>query len=93
MKIKEDLLLARGFKSEKELTDFLKDCKDANWVRELKEYYGLSETEEVEEEPIEEVEEPIEEIEKPIEEIEETTEIIEEPTEEVEETKTKKSKK
>lgn len=41
MKISTDLLLARGFNSEKELNDFLNNCVDKNWVEELKEYYGL----------------------------------------------------
>lgn len=41
MKISADLLLARGFNSEKELNDFLNNCVDKNWVEELKEYYGL----------------------------------------------------
>ncbi len=47
-KINAKLLSARGFKSEKDLTDFLKNCKDENWIKELKEYYGLVNKEEVE---------------------------------------------
>lgn len=55
MKIKEDLLLARGFNSEKDLNDFLKNCVDKSWVEELKEYYGLVNTNSniIEEETIE----------------------------------------
>lgn len=49
-KINAKLLSARGFKSEKDLTDFLKNCKDENWIKELKEYYGLVNKEEVESE-------------------------------------------
>lgn len=49
-KIDAKLLLDRGFKSEKDLTDFLKNCKDESWIKELKEYYGLVNKEEVESE-------------------------------------------
>lgn len=49
-KINAKLLSDRGFKSEKDLTDFLKNCKDENWIKELKEYYGLVNKEEVESE-------------------------------------------
>lgn len=60
-KINAKLLSARGFKSEKDLTDFLKNCKDENWIKELKEYYGLVNKEEVEtEEEITEDEEDTE---------------------------------
>lgn len=65
-KIDSELLLSRGFRSEKELNDFLKNCNDESWIKELKEYYGLlketeeeieEETEEVKEEETEEVKE------------------------------------
>lgn len=49
-KINNDLLLARGFKNEKELNNFLKNCNDENWVKELKDYYGLTSEDDVVEE-------------------------------------------
>jgi hypothetical protein len=47
MKINTDLLLARGFNSEKELNDFLNNCVDESWVKELKEFYGLVNTDKI----------------------------------------------
>ena len=58
MKIDKELLLSRGFISEKHLKDFLENCVDESWVNELKEFYGLTDiTEEVNEETKEETEE------------------------------------
>jgi len=52
MKIKEELLLARGFNSEKELNDFLKNCVDKTWVEELKEYFGIVNSDKIVEENV-----------------------------------------
>jgi len=49
-KINNDLLLARGFKNEKELNEFLKNCNDESWIKELKDYYGLTNEDDVVEE-------------------------------------------
>ena len=37
---REELLLSRGFRTEKELETFLKNCKDESWKKELIEFYG-----------------------------------------------------
>lgn len=59
---REELLLSRGFRTEKELETFLKNCKDESWKKELIEFYGekpkkkknTKETE-VDETPVEEI--------------------------------------
>lgn len=83
---REELLLSRGFRTEKELETFLENCEDESWKKELIEFYGekpkksdkkssekkkVKETE-VTEEVTEEVidETPVEEV------VEETTEEI-----------------
>ena len=37
---REELLLSRGFRTEKELETFLENCKDESWKKELIEFYG-----------------------------------------------------
>lgn len=37
----KNLLLSRGFKSKKQLLEFLDNCTDENWKKELSEFYGL----------------------------------------------------
>ena len=37
---REELLLSRGFITEKELETFLENCKDESWKKELIEFYG-----------------------------------------------------
>ena len=36
---REELLLSRGFRTEKELETFLLNCKDESWKKELIEFY------------------------------------------------------
>ena len=36
---REELLLSRGFRTEKELETFLENCKDESWKKELIEFY------------------------------------------------------
>lgn len=83
-----ELLNSRGFKDEKHLSEFLKNCADETWKKELMDFFGKKE---VEEKPKKskgkkEVEEVIEttseEITEEVEEVIETT--PEEITEEVE---------
>lgn len=69
---REELLLSRGFRTEKELETFLKNCKDESWKKELIEFYGekpkKSEKKKVKETEVDET--PVEEV------VEETTEEI-----------------
>ena len=44
------LLLSRGFKSKKQLLEFLDNCTDENWKKELSEFYGLAYEDESEDE-------------------------------------------
>lgn len=37
----KNLLLSRGFKSKKQLLEFLDNCTDEVWKKELSEFYGL----------------------------------------------------
>ena len=37
----KNLLLSRGFKSKKQLLEFLDNCTDENWKKELSEFYGI----------------------------------------------------
>jgi hypothetical protein len=37
---RQELLNSRGFKDEKHLKDFLENCKDAGWKKELIDFYG-----------------------------------------------------
>ena len=37
---REELLLSRGFRTEKELETFLENCEDESWKKELIEFYG-----------------------------------------------------
>ena len=37
----KNLLLSRGVKSKKQLLEFLDNCTDENWKKELSEFYGL----------------------------------------------------
>ena len=37
---REELLLRRGFRPEKDLETFLENCKDESWKKELIEFYG-----------------------------------------------------
>ncbi len=36
-----ELLNSRGFRDEKHLEEFLKNCKDESWKKELIEYFGV----------------------------------------------------
>ena len=74
---REELLLSRGFRTEKELETFLENCKDESWKKELIEFYGekpkksdkkSSEKKKVKETEVEET--PVEEV------VEETTDEI-----------------
>lgn len=38
-----ELLNSRGFKDEKHLTEFLKNCADETWKKELMDFFGESE--------------------------------------------------
>ena len=38
-----ELLNSRGFKDEKHLTEFLKNCKDETWKKELMDFFGETE--------------------------------------------------
>jgi len=46
----KNLLLSRGFKSKKQLLEFLDNCTDENWKKELSEFYGLPYEDESEDE-------------------------------------------
>lgn len=46
----KNLLLSRGFKSKKQLLEFLDNCTDENWKKELSEFYGLPYKDESEDE-------------------------------------------
>lgn len=71
---REELLLSRGFRTEKELETFLENCEDESWKTELIEFYGeksdkkSSEKKNVKETEVEET--PVEEV------VEETTDKI-----------------
>ena len=38
-----ELLNSRGFKDEKHLTEFLKNCEDETWKKELMDFFGEAE--------------------------------------------------
>ena len=38
-----ELLNSRGFKDEKHLTEFLKNCADETWKKELMDFFGETE--------------------------------------------------
>ena len=41
-----ELLNSRGFKDEKHLSEFLKNCADETWKKELMDFFGKDEVEE-----------------------------------------------
>ena len=41
-----ELLNSRGFKDEKHLSEFLKNCGDETWKKELMDFFGKNEVEE-----------------------------------------------
>ena len=41
-----ELLNSRGFKDEKHLSEFLKNCADKTWKKELMDFFGKNEVEE-----------------------------------------------
>ena len=41
-----ELLNSRGFKDEKHLSEFLKNCADETWKKELMDFFGKKEVEE-----------------------------------------------
>ena len=55
-----ELLNSRGFKDEKHLTEFLKNCADETWKKELMDFFGESEEKPKKSRSKKEVEEVIE---------------------------------
>ena len=55
-----ELLNSRGFKDEKHLSEFLKNCPDETWKKELMDFFGKDEVEEVIETTPEEITEEVE---------------------------------
>lgn len=55
-----ELLNSRGFKDEKHLTEFLKNCKDETWKKELMDFFGETEEKPKKSKGKKEVEEVIE---------------------------------
>ena len=55
-----ELLNSRGFKDEKHLTEFLKNCKDETWKKELMDFFGKDEEKPKKSKGKKEVEEVIE---------------------------------
>ena len=55
-----ELLNSRGFKDEKHLTEFLKNCEDETWKKELMDFFGEAEEKPKKSKGKKEVEEVIE---------------------------------